>query len=237
MLAHVDGARITQPRVGTRKLYASLHAAGVAVGRDRLFALLRAQHRLVSRKRRGTQTTYARHSYAVAPNRLKTMQVSAPGHVVVSDITYLRLAREGFAYLFLVTDLYSRAIVGWQLSRDLSHHAAQQALAHAVGTLGDVVGTVHHSDRGSQYCCHAYLAQLHAHRMLPSMTDAAHCYQNAVAERVNGILKDEFDLDQVFPSFPEAQDAVARAITTYNTIRRHGSLALRTPYDVLQHAA
>lgn len=237
MLAHVDAARRAQPRVGTRKLQVALAAAGVPVGRDQLFTCLRETSRLVKRKRRGTQTTYAKHGYAVAPNRLKTMTVTAPRQVVVSDITYLRIARRDFAYLFLVTDLYSRCIVGWHLSRDLSHHAAVIALAAAAEALGPVTGVVHHSDRGSQYCCHDYLAQLHTLRMLPSMTDENHCYQNAVAERVNGVLKDEFDLDADFPSFRDAQAAVAQAIATYNTVRMHWSLQLQTPHAVFHHAA
>ena len=237
MLAHVDAVRRVLTRAGTRKLQHHLAARGVAVGRDRLFTVLRDTDRFVKRKRRGTQTTYSRHHYAVAPNRVKTMTVTAPRQVVVSDITYLRLERERFAYLFLVTDLYARRIVGWHVSRDLSHHAALRALHHATQTLGATNGVVHHSDRGSQYCCHEYLHALSAHRMLPSMTDAAHCYQNAVAERVNGILKDEFDLDATFTSVADAQHAVAHAVETYNTRRTHGSLQLQTPQQVFDHAA
>lgn len=236
MLAHVDALRQVQPRVGTRKLHDTLTTAGVRVGRDQLFAWLRTSGRLVPRKRRATQTTYARHAYAVAPNRLKTMTVTGPRQVVVSDITYLRLDRGAFAYLFLLTDLYARHIVGWHLSRDLSHQAAVQALGMAHATLGRCRGIVHHSDRGTQYCCHDYLHQLHAVHMIPSMTDAAHCYQNAVAERVNGILKDEFDLDAVFPSFTAAQHAVARAVHIYNTVRTHWSLKLHTPHAVFHRA-
>ena len=232
MLAHVDRVRQDQPRVGTRKLHATLATAGVAVGRDRLFHTLRTTGRLVRRKRRATQTTYSRHDYAVAPNRVKTLVLTAARQVVVSDITYLRLADGAFAYLFLVTDLYARYIVGWHVSRDLSHHAALQALDAAQRTLGPCTGIVHHSDRGCQYCCHDYLAALASLRMIPSMTDAAHCYQNAVAERVNGILKDEFHLDAVFPSVTAAHDAVAHAVRIYNTIRLHWSLELQTPHAV-----
>jgi putative transposase len=237
VLAHVDALRQVQPRVGTRKLHAALATVGVAVGRDHLFTALRTTGRLVPRKRRATQTTYSRHHYAVAPNHLKTMTVTAPRQVVVSDITYLRLEHGVFAYLCLVTDLYARHIVGWHVSRDLSHHAALRALDVAQQTLGPCTGIVHHSDRGSQYCCHDYLQQLHALRMLPSMTDAAHCYQNAVAERVNGILKDEFDLDAVFPSVTAAQHAVADAVQIYNTVRTHWSLNLQTPHAVFSQAA
>jgi transposase InsO family protein len=237
VLAAVDAIRVDQPRAGTRKVHDHLASAGVHVGRDRLFTVLRETGRLVKRKRRATQTTYSRHGYAVAPNVLKTMTVAAPRQVVVSDITYLRLDRGAFAYLFLVTDLFSRQIVGWHVSRDLSHHAALIALDQARRTLGPVTGVVHHSDRGSQYCCHDYLQRLHELRMIPSMTDDQHCYQNAVAERVNGILKDEFDLDAIFPSVIAAQHAVAHAVRIYNTVRRHWSLDLQTPYDVFHHAA
>ena len=237
MLTHVDALRGAEPRVGTRKLHAKLAAAGVDIGRDQLFALLRAERRLVPRKRRATQTTYSRHGYAVAPNLLKTATIAGPRQAVVSDLTYLRLDRGAFAYLFLVTDRFARHIVGWHLSRDSAHHAALQALAMAQRTLGPTTGIIHHSDRGAQYCCHAYRAALHNAAMLASMTDGAHCYQNAVAERVNGILKDEFDLDAIFPTFTAAHAAVARAIHTYNTVRTHWSLNLHTPHAVFSLAA
>jgi transposase InsO family protein len=237
VLAQVAMHRAQQSRVGTRKLHDYLTREGIVVGRDRLFSLLRERGQLVRRKRRATQTTYSRHHYTTAPNLLKTLTVSAPRQVVVSDITYLRVGRDAFAYLFLVTDLYARKIVGWHVSRDLSHHSALIALTHARHALGNTAGVVHHSDRGSQYCCHEYLAQLAAHHMLASMTDGAHCYQNAVAERVNGILKDEFDLDRVFHSVAEAQHAVAHAVHIYNTVRTHWSLQLQTPHHVFQHAA
>lgn len=233
----MTGERRGQPRVGTRKLQRHLADAGVAVGRDQLFTWLREAGALVQPKRRGTFTTYARHGYAVAPNRLKAATITAPGQAVVSDITYLRLARDRFAYLFLTTDVYSRHIVGWHVGRDLSHHSALQALHQTLTTLPTSEGVLHHSDRGSQYCCHEFLRALAAHRCLPSMTDANHCYQNAIAERVNGILKDEFHLDAVFPSVLAAQHAVAQAVHTYNTRRLHGSLQYRTPAQVFHQAA
>jgi len=236
-VAAVTAERVVQPRVGTRKLQGHLAAAGIAVGRDRLFRWLREDGALVRRKRRGTHTTYSRHGYAVAPNRLKDATITGPGQAVVSDITYVRLARDGFAYLFLTTDVYSRRIVGWHLSRTLSHHGALQALAYTCASLTTSAGVLHHSDRGSQYCCHEFLQALAAARLLPSMTDANHCYQNAIAERVNGILKDEYDLDQTFPTVSEAQQAVAQAIHTYNHRRLHGSLSLQTPIQVFHRAA
>lgn len=237
MLERVDAIRAYEPRVGTRKLKDRLEKTGLTVGRDTLFTLLREKGRLVKRKKRATQTTYSRHRYAVAPNRLKEIDVTAPRQVVVSDITYLRVGVREFVYLFLLTDLYSRKIVGWHVSRDLSHHAALIALDNAVQAMGDVTEMVHHSDRGCQYCCHEYLRYLSAAGMVPSMTDENHCYQNAVAERINGILKDEFNLDAVFISFAAAQQAVRTAVEVYNTKRTHWSLGLRTPECAYQENA
>ncbi len=238
MVRHVALVRDAQPRVGGRKLQRHLAADhGVVVGRDALFTVLRDEDLLVKRKRRGTQTTYSQHGYAVAPNRFATMTITGPRQAVVSDITYLRLVRDAFVYLFLVSDVCSRKIVGWHLARDLSHYGALQALQGAVLDVRDVEGVVHHSDRGSQYCCHEYLRALATCRIIPSMTDGNHCYQNAIAERINGILKDEFHLDAVFATIAEANAAVARAIHTYNTIRLHGSLDLRTPAEVFHYAA
>lgn len=223
--------------MGTRKLHRRESLVRLGVGRDRLFALLRSRGLLVKPKRRFQKTTYSRHKYAVAPNRIKEITISAPGQVLVSDITYLRLAREKFVYLFLTTDAYSRMILGYHLSRDLSHYSALLALDNALQRLGDSSGTIHHSDRGCQYCCHEFLDTLEAQGMLSSMTDEAHCYQNAIAERLNGILKDEFNLDSTFGSFHEAQSVVAKAVMVYNTKRTHYSLDLKTPAEVYDQAA
>ena len=235
-LEAVDALRVAQPRMGTRKLHAQLTEAGRRIGRDRRFALLRTTGRLVTRKPRYTPMTYAHHGYAVAPNRLKTTIVTAPRQIVGSDITYLRLTHP-LVYLFLVTDLYSRKIVGWPVIRDLSHHAAVLALQRAIATLGDVHGVLHHSDRGRQYGCHDHRQPLAAVRMLPSMTEENLCYQNAIAERVNGMLNDAFDPDAVFPCVSAVVHAVDQAITIYNTVRSHRSLDLQTPDRVFYQAA
>ena len=182
VLELVREVRADEPRTGTRKLHhrilPALVAKGLGVGRDALFTLLRAENMLVQRKKRFERTTYSNHQYVVAPNRLKEMTVTAPNQALVSDITYIRL-RKGFAYLFLVTDAYSRRIVGYHLSRDLGHHFALLALKRAVQQMGSTDGVVHHSDRGCQYCCHEYLRALASLGMIPSMTDECHCYQNA----------------------------------------------------------
>jgi putative transposase len=230
--------RDEQPRVGTRKLHVELkESAAVTVGRDRLFGILREQDMLIKPKKSFTKTTYSGHDYVVAANLIKELSVTAPKQVLVGDCTYLRLQGGLFMYLFLLTDLSSRRIVGYHVSRDLSHHAALMALGMARETLGDTKGVIHHSDRGCQYCCHDYLDALREAGMVPSMTDENHCYQNAVAERVNGILKDEFNLDQVFPSVYAVKAIVKDAITVYNTKRRHLSLKMKTPEYVYNQKA
>ena len=237
VLKVVDKIREDEPRVGTRKLHDRLGKAGLQVGRDRLFGLLSNSLRIVKPKKSFRKTTYSNHSYAVAPNRLKGMSVTKPAQVLVSDMTYLELYGGKFAYLFLITDQYSRKILGYHLSRDMSHYSALLALDKAIEQLPDTVGVVHHSDRGCQYCCHEYLGVLREYDMLPSMTDADHCAQNALAERVNGILKGDFNLDQRFPTFEIAAAAVTKTIEVYNTKRTHWSLGLRTPQEVFLMAA
>lgn len=237
VLELVDKIREDEPRVGTRKLQDRLIKSGRTVGRDSLFCLLKKTDRLIKPKKSFSKTTYSHHDYAVAPNRIKEMAVTAPKQVLVSDITYIRMTRGEFAYLFLVTDRFSRRIVGYHVSRDLTHYSALMALHNAIKLMGDVTGAIHHTDRGCQYCCHEFLRYLGEHKMLSSMTDESHCYQNAIAERVNGILKDEFNLDAIFGNFNEVQLAVAKAIWVYNTKRTHWSLGLRTPEQVYKEAA
>jgi transposase InsO family protein len=237
----VDEIRKDEPRVGTRKLHhliiPALKRANMSIGRDRLFEVLRSSNRLVKPKKSFRKTTYSRHSYAVAPNLVKEMEITAPRQVLVSDITYIRIKGGKFAYLFLTTDAFSRMILGYHVSRDLTNYSARIALSNAISHLGDTEGIIHHSDRGCQYCCHEFLHHLKEHKMLSSMTDESHCYQNAIAERLNGILKDEFNLDSLFCSFDEIRLAVAKAVMVYNTKRTHYSLDLQTPKEVYDRAA
>lgn len=237
ILKVVRHIRQDEPRIGARKLQDRLKKQQKIVGRDRLFTLLRRHHLLVSPKRSYVKTTYSRHSYAVAPNRIKELSVTAPKQVLVSDITYLFIKGQRPAYLFLVSELFSRKILGFHMSRDMSHFSALLALERAVAQIGNANGIIHHSDRGSQYCCHEYLKALNHWNIIPSMTDEAHCYQNAVAERINGILKIDFALDQLFESFSHMHSAVQKAINVYNSKRTHWSLNLKTPDEVYRQAA
>ena len=228
----VKSVRLSQPRVGTKKVYKELkpelEQKELKCGRDKLFSILRSNYLLVEPKKSSKRTTYSNHQYAVAENQIKQLEISKPNQVFVSDITYIRL-KEGFAYLFLETDAYSRKILGYHLSRDLTHHSALLALNMAVSDIEETTDIIHHSDRGCQYCCHEFLNYLNALEMVPSMTDENHCYQNAIAERVNGILKDEFHLDAVFANFNHALANIKKAIKVYNSKRLHWSLNLETP--------
>ncbi len=219
-----------------KNIQPGLKQHNIKIGRDRFFTLLKGENLLIRRRRKARRTTYSNHDYAIAPNRIKDLQVTRKDQVLVADITYIPV-KNGHAYLFLVSDLYSRKIMGWSLRKDLKHEGALRALNSAIELIGDTSAIIHHSDRGCQYCCHEFIRALKENKMLPSMTDDNHCYQNAVAERINGIIKDEFYLDIPFPDFFTAHRAVSQAINTYNSIRLHYSLALNTPDFVYNRAA
>lgn len=222
------------PRIGGRKLYKmlekDLEQAG-KIGRDKFFDILRNNGLLVERIRSGTRTTNSYHRFHRYGNLLYNSQVTAPNACWVSDITYIRTL-SGFAYLFLITDYYSRKIVGWDLSGSLSIEGGLNALGMAFKQRTGSGELIHHSDRGIQYCCKDYVDLLLKHDVQISMTEQNHCYENAKAERVNGILKEEFLLNSTFNSFSVARSAVGQAIKTYNELRPHWSLNLQTPQQV-----
>jgi putative transposase len=228
ILAAVHRERREQPRLGTRKLQHLLSANGVSVGRDYLFKLLDQNDLLVAPKKRKTRTTYVDQALPVYRNLLYALEPTRPHQLWVADMTFID-TDEGFLYLSLITDRVSRVIVGWHAADNAAATGSIKALQLAISQLPADRWPIHHSDRGSQYCCHAYVAVL-AERGLPiSMTEQNHCYENAHAERVNGILKDEFNLDGKFRSHTHARTAIQQAITTYNTRRPHLALHLRTP--------
>jgi transposase InsO family protein len=222
VIAMVVQERRIQPRLGARKLYhlygGQIHEIMPGLGRDKFFGLLREADLLVHRKRSYTRTTDSYHRFHCYGNLLKDMQVSRPNQAWVTDITYLR-TRSGFCYLSLLTDYYSRKIVGWHLSRSLAIEGSIQALRQALSGCRCTRELVHHSDRGIQYCSSDYIDLLREHDMRVSMTEENHCYENALAERVNGILKDEYSLDATFIDHGHAQQARAEAIRLYNTRR------------------
>lgn len=186
---------------------------------------------MVYPRRRRVKTTYSKHDYVVQPNRIKDLEITGPNQVLVADITYISVA-DSHAYLFLITDAFSRMIVGDHLSLTLSNEGAVTALEMALEHIPTPRGVIHHSDRGVQYCCHDFVNEIRRWHMTPSMTDSDHCAQNALAECMNGILKREFLLDADFHSFADARAALKEAVFAYNHLRIHGSLKQKTPAEV-----
>ena len=227
--------RAMQPKLGGRKLLhmigSELESAGVLIGRDRFFALLSAHDLLIERKVNHCRTTNSWHGFRVYPNLLKDLSLTGPHQALVSDITYIRTA-EGFVYLALVMDAWSRAIVGFDCSDTLEAEGALRALTMALGQLPADCQTVHHSDRGSQYCCSAYVGALKGSGLRISMTEENHCYENAKAERLNGILKQEYGLDDDFVCKHDAYAAVCQGVDLYNHRRPHQSLSYQCPMAV-----
>ena len=237
VIAMVKKERHEQPRVGGRKLYEALQpsfqAAELKIGRDNLFDILREHDMLVKRKKATCRTTYSYHRFYKYNNLVKDMEVTRPNQVWVSDITYIRTV-SGFCYLALITDMYSRKILGYDISDSLELAGCLRALQKARRGARPAAGLVHHSDRGIQYCSNQYVDELKRHGIRISMTEENHCYENAIAERINGILKDEFYLDQVFYSLSHARDAVKNAVKIYNSKRLHLSLDYKTPDSVFK---
>jgi putative transposase len=235
ILKLIHKERRYQPKIGGKKLYKllteDLQQLNKAIGRDKFFDLLAKHGLLVKRKKKYVKTTQSWHYYHKYKNQLKQRHLWGAHQAYVSDITYLR-TRKGFVYLFLQTDAYSRVITGWHLSDSLGIDGAIAALRMTLKQCPDPLKVIHHSDRGIQYCCKEYVGLLHEHKMTISMTEENHCYENAMAERVNGILKQEFLLDEEFADKASAFKAVKQAIATYNTRRPHWSLNLRTPIQV-----
>lgn len=216
-----------QKRIGTRKLLDEmqvfLSSHNFQIGRDAMFNLLSERGLLVKkRKRRGCITTLSRHRFKKYTNIIRDFIPIAPNQLWVCDITYIHLT-EGFAYLSLITDAYSRKIVGFYLSKDLSAQGSLNALKMALANNPNRTGLIHHSDRGVQYCCDEYVKLLQDKKIKISMTENGDPLENAIAERVNGILKQEL-LEEVFQSFDAAQKDVATACSTYNQLRPHGSI-------------
>jgi len=226
-----------QKRLGTRKLLEEMQSFLVAhqfqIGRDAMFDLLAQRGMLVTkRKRRGCITTLSKHRFKKYPNIIREFIPIAPNQLWVSDITYIHLPNN-FAYLSLITDAYSRKIVGFYLSKDLTAKGPQQALKMALKANPNITGLIHHSDRGVQYCCDAYVKLLQDNKIKISMTENGDPLENAIAERVNGILKSEL-LEEVFQNYEIAQTQVAIACSTYNHLRPHGSIDNLKPAEAHQ---
>ena len=237
ILSLVREERRLQPRLGGRKLLVRirprLEAAGAEVGRDRFFAFLRDHDLLVKPKPKKPKTTQSRHSLPVYGNRAVETETSGPHQVWVADITYVR-TEEGFVYASVIMDRHTRVIVGAHMGDTLETAGCLAALEKALKTLPKGASPLHHSDRGCQYCSHAYVERLHEKGLSVSMTEVFHCYENAHAERVIGTLKQEYELDAIFRTKADAEKAFYQAVYLYNHCRPHRSLGYRTPMEVHQ---
>ncbi|RZL11689.1 MAG: IS3 family transposase [Pedobacter sp.] len=228
----VKSHRTVMPKVGGAKLLLMLKrdftAHKIVIGRDSFFDLLRKHNLLIKRKPRYVRTTDSNHAYYKWPDRTKGFKLKAPEQLWVSDITYLRTAN-GFVYLSLITDAWSHKIIGHHLSQSLKTQGCIIALNKAISTLSPGHTPIHHSDRGIQYCSEPYVTVLRQNNIGISMTQTGSPYDNAVAERVNGILKNELMLEETFSTYSEAAGAVHYAIDTYNRIRPHMTCGNLTP--------
>lgn len=230
--------RTTQPCVGARKLQYMLKALGLEVGRDRLFEILK-DHGLLSTVYRSYRRT-SLGSRSQHPNLVKDAVVHRVGQIIASDITYIRLQR-GFAYLSLTSDQYSDAILGYSLQPDLRTHGPALSLKRAMRSLrkagaADIKDCIHHSDHGTQFTSNCFQNALRRYGYRTSMTGPGKCYDNAKAERINGILKHELGLERTFRDFDDAQKYIEEAVRIYNEERLIITQGYRTPNEILKAA-
>ena len=234
ILQQIDAIRKYQPRCGGRKLFIMLQPFfkqhQIAIGRDNFFDLLKRNKLLVRRVKRSVHTTNSKHHFRRYPNLVKDFTPLKAHEMWVADITYIPL-KNRFAYLFLITDAYSRKIVGFHVSDDMKVSSATLALRKALAQKPPETIVIHHSDRGIQYCSTAYVQLLQQSNAHISMTQNGDPYENAIAERVNGILKTEL-ISRQYDNIDNASIHIARCITIYNYKRRHSSLNWQIPHDV-----
>ena len=230
VLSLVNDIRVLMPRIGTRKLYYMLEPLlkKLHVGRDKLFAILKANHMLIKPKRNYRITTDSHHRFRKHKNLIEDISLERPEQVWVSDITYIG-GRERNCYLALVTDAYSKKIMGYDVSDSLATDGSLRALNMAIKQKKYKDKLIHHSDRGLQYCSNNYQNTLKKKKITPSMTESYDPYANAIAERVNGILKQEFLLEDYLVDIKTMKLIVKDAVHIYNTQRPHWSCHMKTP--------
>ena len=230
-IENVEKIRAEMPRIGGRKLYHMLHTQmrSLSIGRDKLFAILKANHMLISPTRSYHITTNSHHRFRKHKNLIDGLNIVRPEQVWAADITYIG-GRGKHMYLALITDAYSKKIVGYDLSESLSTEGALRALKMANSSrMYRNEALIHHSDRGIQYCSDVYQKRLSKYGITTSMTENYDPYANAVAERVNGILKQEFLLEEIDLPLEKMKLVVRDAINTYNKLRPHYSCDYLTP--------
>lgn len=233
VVEYVKGERERQKSLGGEKLwhkYRAYFGEENSLGRDAFMSVLSRYGLLLRRRRRRVRTTDARHGYPLYPNLIREKVPERVNQIWVSDITYIR-TQEGFSYLSLVTDAYSRQIIGWHLASEMEARHSVEALRMATSRFQEeeLKGLIHHSDRGSQYASSIYTGQLAQHRIRISMSESGDPKENAIAERVNGIIKHEYLYHHRLENRAQAYRAVEEAVDLYNRSRPHRSLDMKTP--------
>ena len=239
VIQQVIAIRKRHPVIGTRKLYVLLQPFllehQIKTGRDKLFDLLADYHLLIKRRRRRVSTTQSYHRFHKYPNLVKEIELTGINQLWVSDITFYKL-KEKFVYISFITDAYSHKIIGYQLAQTLEAVHSIAALQMALQNLPSTSHTpVHHSDRGMQYCCDNYAQLLQEHAIPISMTENGDPLENAIAERVNGIIKHEYLNHRHYGSINELEEALQQSVNLYNTERPHMSCSMFTPEMVQQN--
>ena len=238
LIQEVRTIRKRQPMIGTRKLYGILQSFmlqhQIKVGRDALFELLASNGLLVRRKKKRVQTTFSSHWLRKYPNLIKGIEPTKPNEIWVSDITYLE-TEIGFVYISLITDAYSRKVVGFHIADNLLALSSVEALKMALENMPkSLENLIHHSDRGIQYCSQEYVNVLQDYRIKISMTENGDPLENAIAERINGILKNELMPNMNIENLEHAQKLFKEIVLIYNNERPHLSIALLTPNQAHQ---
>ena len=232
LLQLISAERKLMPRLGGKKLLYKIKPMlpeELSIGRDKFFDFLSEHNLLIRRKRYRAHTTMSNHWLRKYPNLIKDFIAVVPNQLWVSDITYIKTS-EGFVYLFLITDAYSRKIIGWSVSENLESINAVRALHMALSQLpADAKDVIHHSDRGVQYCSAKYVKILKKNKFKISMTENGNPLDNAIAERINGILKVEWLYEMNFKTKKEVKSQVKKVVDIYNTKRPHSSIGMLTP--------
>lgn len=233
ILKLVRKIRETHPRIGTRKLHQMLQPLliehEIKMGRDGLFNLLANNHLLIRRRKRRVYTTQSQHWLRKYPNLIKGIRIGGVNQLWVSDITYVR-KRNGFLYLSLITDAYSRKVVGYHIAESLQAANTLEALKMALRLNNKpLYNLIHHSDRGIQYCSYDYTNLLKTHHIRVSMTESGDPLENALAERMNGIIKNEYLFNKNIRNVNHARVLLTQAVDAYNNERPHSSIKMQTP--------